>query len=205
MDLRGDAAKLDGEVIDLATVLPNGQRLAINGLPMPSATSTTIVPLQVKGYRNGAFTLRFGQLDSFEPSFRISLRDNLLGTTTDIRSTANYAFTISGNPASQGRRFEIIFNGSITSNAKNIAKLNLNVWPNPTATGEVNFAIPGIKAGKATVSVIDMMGRSISSEVVTLDGNAETNYKLTNKLAGGQYTLRIANATEVLTKSITVR
>ena len=75
---------------------------------------------------------------------------------------------------------------------------SLALWPNPT-TGEVSLTLPDSR--KATVSVLDALGRTVLF-VATTDDNAGTVKFSIHNLPAGTYTVRVATTEGVYNQQI---
>ena len=123
--------------------LKGTNRLAIATHPTIVDTDTTQLGITSKS--TGAFRLLFSDYQALDNTKTITLIDNFLGTTQDVRSTQGYNFNITADSASQGNnRFKIIVVGanplpvSFTSIAATKNSDGVNVkW---TIANQVNIA-----------------------------------------------------------------
>ena len=123
--------------------LKGTNRLAIATHPTIIDTDTTQLGITSKS--TGAFRLLFSDYQALDNTKTITLIDNFLGTTQDVRSTQGYNFNITADSASQGNnRFKIIVVGanplpvSFTSIAATKNSDGVNVkW---TIANQVNIA-----------------------------------------------------------------
>lgn len=92
-------------------IMKAGMSLAIATLPDSIAVDTA--QLNVASTSNGTFQLSFSDYQGIDPATKITLLDNFLGTTQDVRANTVYAFNVTSNTASQGSsRFQVVFSGA---------------------------------------------------------------------------------------------
>jgi hypothetical protein len=107
-DSQADAWKLMNGTFNLSSSLADGNKLAINSLPLLNCGE--IVPLSVDNATAGNYTLKFSEFESFPDNVAISLSDKFTNTTTEIRSSSSYDFSVTANALSYGaNRFSISF------------------------------------------------------------------------------------------------
>ena len=170
----------------------NGKDYAI----VRSATQGEL-PLNFKAEKNGTYTLSF---NSEEVTFSyLHLIDNMTGTDVDLLAGASTlrqaqgsaTYTFEAKTTDYASRFRLVFNSSNANEAvcePSFAYFNGSNWT-VSATG----------SGAATLQVIDMMGRVLSSE--TISGNTEINI---NQPAG-VYMLRLIDNENVRVQKVVVR
>ena len=145
------------------------------------------LPLNFKAEKNGTYTLSF---NSEEVTFSyLHLIDNMTGADVDLLRQPNYTFD--ARTTDYASRFRLVFNSSDANEAvcePSFAYFNGSNWT-VSATG----------SGAATLQVIDMMGRVLSSE--TISGNTEINI---NQPAG-VYMLRLIDNENVRVQKVVVR
>ena len=92
-------------------ILKAGMSLSIATLPDSLAVDTA--QLDVASTSNGTFQLSFNDYQGINNATNITLLDNFLGTSVDVRANPVYAFNVTSNTASQGsNRFEVVFSGA---------------------------------------------------------------------------------------------
>ncbi len=140
------------------------------------------MPVSFKAEKNGTYSLSF---NAEEVSFAyLHLIDNMTGDDTDLLANPNYSFE--AKTTDYANRFKLVFatgdNGSDDSFA---------------FFSNGSFIITN--DGEATLQVVDVMGRIISSE--TINGNANVNVNA----APGVYMLRLVNGDNVKVQKVVVR
>ena len=170
----------------------NGKDYAI----VRSATQGEL-PLNFKAEKNGTYTLSFS---NEEVTFNyLHLIDNMTGADVDLLAGASTlrqaqgsaTYTFEAKTTDYASRFRLVFNSSDANEAvcePSFAYFNGSNWT-VSATG----------SGAATLQVIDMMGRVLSSE--TISGNTEINI---NQPAG-VYMLRLIDNENVRVQKVVVR
>ena len=102
-----DAASLDAGS-QVLVALKAGNKVAI--ATYPDDTNADTAQLGVSSVATGAFRLVFSDYAGIDSSKSITLVDNFLGTTQDVRTNQVYDFNVTSNTASQGNnRFVVVF------------------------------------------------------------------------------------------------
>ena len=109
-DLQTDGMKLFGleEAPQLYT-LSSGEKYSLNNLPLFQDQRN--VDMNFETQFTGEVTLNFEGIESFNPSLKIHLRDELTGQTINLRSQQVYRFN--HNPENAASRFKLLFGGTI--------------------------------------------------------------------------------------------
>ena len=116
----------------------------------------------------------------------LHLIDNLTGMDVDLLQTPSYTFEAKTNDYAS--RFRLVFsaNSANEQNAETFAYFNGSNW---TVSN----------LGEATLQVVDVTGRTVSSE--TINGNATISLNQTP----GVYMLRLVNGNSVKVQKVVVR
>ena len=145
-----------------------------------SADEMGEMPVNFKAEKSGAYTMSF---DSQEVSFAyLHLIDNLTGADVDLLQTPNYTFD--ARTTDYASRFKLVFATS-DSDDENFAFFNNG-----------NLIINN--DGEATLQVVDVMGRILSSETVSGSCSKHIN------AAKGVYMIRLINGSDVKVQKIVV-
>ena len=142
------------------------------------------LPLNFKASENGTYTLNVNP-ENVKMNY-LHLIDNMTGAEVDLLATPSYTFEAKTNDYAS--RFKLVF-----------------VCEDGFSTGSETFAFISngklvvMNEGQATLQVIDMMGRVLSSE--NLSGNAEISHSQTP----GVYMLRLINGNNVKTQKIIIK
>ena len=143
------------------------------------------LPVNFKASRNGRYTMSV-DIEDLDMNY-LHLIDNKTGMDIDLLQTPSYTFQAS--TGDNAYRFRLVFDAnSVQENntTANFAYFNGSEWV-------VN------NMGEATLQVIDMMGRVLSSE--TLNGN--TTFTLNQ--VPGVYMFRLVNGNDVKVQKVVVR
>ena len=143
------------------------------------------LPVNFKASRNGRYTMSV-DIEDLDMNY-LHLIDNKTGMDIDLLQTPSYTFQ--ANTGDNAYRFRLVFDAnSVQENntTANFAYFNGSEWV-------VN------NMGEATLQVIDMMGRVLSSE--TLNGN--TTFTLNQ--VPGVYMFRLVNGNDVKVQKVVVR
>ena len=140
------------------------------------------MPLNFKAYENGSYTLSFGSQNA---SFNyLRLIDNLTGAEVDLLQTPSYTFN--ATTTDYESRFKLVFCTGVNNDSDNFAFYSNGNW------------IIG-NEGEATLQVVDVTGRILSSETVNGSVSKAIN------AAPGVYMLRLINGENVKVQKIVVR
>ena len=141
------------------------------------------LPINFQAAQNGTFTLEF-DLENAEMDY-LHLIDNKTGVDVDLLATPSYTFDASKDD--YAARFRLLFEANGALGNDNFAYYDGSVW---MVTGYYD---------NATLQVVDLMGRVLSSQ--TVNGSAELNINQ----AQGVYVLRLINGNEIKSQKIVVR
>ena len=142
------------------------------------------MPVSFKAEKNGTYTLGFTTEDvTFS---YLHLIDNLTGTETDLLATPSYSFD--ARTTDYASRFRLVFATGSSAEGSSFGFIN--------AAG--NFCVFGIE-GEATLQVIDLMGRILSSE------SFSGSYEKPINAATGVYMVRLINGNDVKTQKVVVK
>ena len=142
------------------------------------------MPVSFKAAENGTYTLAV-ETENVEMNY-LHLIDNLTGMDVDLLQTPSYTFEARTNDYTS--RFRLVFKGNSTEEqtTETFAYFNGTSW---TVSN----------LGEATLQVVDVIGRLVSSE--TINGNATINLNETP----GIYMLRLVNGNDVKVQKVVVR
>jgi hypothetical protein len=142
------------------------------------------VPVSFKAENNGTYSLSF---TNEEVSFSyLHLIDNMTGADVDLLANPTYSFD--ARTTDYESRFRLVFATGSSVDGDSFGFIN----------GMGNLTIFGIE-GEATLQVIDVTGRMLSSE--TFSGSYEKRLNV----APGVYMLRLVNGNDVKVQKIVVR
>ena len=150
-------------------------RLAKNGEEFAAISTETEgeLPVNFKAEKNGTYTITVNT-ENVEAEY-LHLIDNMTGMDTDLLSTPSYTFD--AKTSDYASRFKLVFgvknDNEEMSQASSFAYIN---------NGEIVIS----NEGRATLQVIDVMGRIVSSEEI--NGEARIS---TNGLTAGVYVLNL--------------
>lgn len=201
-----DADNLGGSAVDVSTKPTSGLNLAIN--IMPELNARYEVPVSFTTAGTGRTTLSFTGLETFDSNYGVYLRDNFLGTLTDLNSTSTLDIQVTSNPASSGSsRFTLVFSpNSVTGIHETIAKTaTMSIWPNPaSANAKLNVSLNHFGGNTATVMLTDVTGKVVRMQSVSLSGDATASFDI-SALPAGVYTLKAQGVAQTLQDRVVVR
>ena len=158
-----------------------------------SSQPVGVLPLNFEAAKDGTYTLSFE--DATEGLLYCHLIDNMTGADVDLlagASTGSATYTFSAKADDYASRFKVVFvangpsTGSGTDGSETFAFNNNGNW---IIANE----------GRATLQVIDLNGRILSSEQI--EGGAETRIDA----APGLYLIRLINGENVKVQKVVVR
>ncbi|MFN9975223.1 MAG: hypothetical protein ACK58T_35560, partial [Phycisphaerae bacterium] len=85
-----DALNLTGSAVDVATVMADGKNAAIE--VFPQIGEQRILPLKVQTATSGAASFRFEGMENFPSNISMYLKDDFLGSLTNIRQNPEISF-----------------------------------------------------------------------------------------------------------------
>ncbi len=138
--------------------------------------------------------------ENFKPSANITaiLQDLYLNNETPINIYGQQMipFTVTGDAASTGDRFRIVFRPSAVTPVTDIQnQKGFRIYPNPVAKGmDMQFELKNMVAGKYQVTITDIKGARITSYSIQHGGgNATHSMKLPSVITAGTYIAEIRN------------
>ena len=140
------------------------------------------MPVNFEASENGTYTIAIATEDI--DVHYLHLIDNLTGMDVDLMQTPSYTFE--ARTSDYASRFRLVFNASSIDSGDSFAYFDGS-----------SFVIAN--DGKATLQVVDVMGRVLSTE--TINGNATIDINQ----AAGVYMLRLVNGNDVKVQKIVVR
>jgi hypothetical protein len=142
------------------------------------------MPVNFKAAENGTYTISV-EAENLDVNY-LHLIDNMTGMDVDLLATPSYTFE--GKRSAYASRFKLVFsaNADNTETDEDFAFIS-----------DGNIII--LNEGEATLQVIDIMGRIVSTQ--TVNGNASVN----SVGAAGVYVLQLINGNNVKTQKIVVR
>ncbi len=193
----------EGELLDRAIVTINGTgmlgKLNLNetatklyitqngkDYAVVNAQAQGEMPVNFKASKDGSYTITV-DAENLEMDY-LHLIDNMTGTNVDLLATPSYTFE--AKTTDYASRFRLVFNPNEENGA---------------STGSETFAFFNgsewmiSNTGNATLQVIDVLGRVLSSE--TISGTVTVSLKET----AGVYMLRLVNGNDVKVQKVVVR
>ena len=142
------------------------------------------MPVNFKAAETGTYTISV-EAENLDMDY-LHLIDNMTGMDVDLLATPSYTFE--GKKSDYASRFKLVF----SANAD-----DTEMGDDFAFVSDGNVII--LNEGEATLQVIDIMGRVISTQ--TVNGNASVN----NVGAAGVYVLQLINGNNVKTQKIVVK
>ncbi|WP_201979721.1 IPT/TIG domain-containing protein [Hymenobacter rubidus] len=179
--------------------------LAINGLPVGSLASATVIPLHVAVPTSGTYTLSAASLLNLPANLDVVLIDVLSGQRTDLRLHPAYRFTAVATAPATGR-FYLNLTPTVgpLATAPGLSAATVSVFPNP-AHQTVTVLVPAVR-GAATVqaTLLSVLGQTVRQQQAALPATGTRLTLDVTGLATGMYMLRLQAGNETLTRRITV-
>ena len=141
------------------------------------------MPVNFKAEKNGSYTISFNN-DNVEFSY-LHLIDNLTGNDVDLLNNPSYSFD--AKTTDYASRFKLVFATGNSVNGNDFAFISNN-----------SLKIFGIE-GQATLKVMDVTGRTLSTE--SFNGSYDKQLNLSN----GVYMLQLIQGNDIKTQKIVVK
>ena len=201
VDALYDATKITNpNGLNLA-LLAGGTKLAIAGLPVP--TAATVLPLSIGAPVAGTYALRVASMANFGAT-QVYLRDAVAGTELLLSAGTTVPVTLT-NVATASTRFSLVLRpaGALAS-ATNSPLHQLTISPNPAA-GRFTLTVPAVAGtSSATATLVDALGRTRSVRTLALTAAGGSAEYSTSGLTAGVYALRLAAGEASVTVRVVV-
>lgn len=185
-----DVNKLVNATVNISSVVGIEKYAAINFTSNNYKEKT--IPLSVWGNTNGTYQLDLSQVEGFDPTVTLFLKDKFLNTTTAIDQNKSINFSITDDSLSKGDfRFELLFknaNTNVNEFSNSILNTNLSIYPNP-ATEVLNINISNTNFKNSEVVVYNISGTEILKTNMA-SSNAQLNIET---LSNGVYFVKVTN------------
>lgn len=169
-DASMDAANFVGDAgVDLATLTPTAEPLAIDSRPEVNGSTTIDLALTIAGQG----TLSFEGLSTFNQGYTLTLLNKTTGQQTPIQD--GLIASVSANEA-----YAIVVNNTVTSLNNAVAGQSFSLYPNPAAQ-DVNILFA--QAGTYQVIIRNNLGQVVAQTTVN---GAQAQLNLSD-LASGVY------------------
>ena len=178
----------NGSMMDKFYLMNNTTRVYIpqgnREMAIANSAAQGEMPVSFRASENGTYTIAV-EVENVDMNY-LHLIDNMTGADVDLLATPNYTFEARTNDYTS--RFRLVFsaNGIDEQTAETFAFFNGTSW---TVSN----------TGDATLQVVDITGRIVSSE--TINGNATVSL---NQPAG-IYMLRLVSGNDVKVQKVVVR
>jgi len=183
-----DAWKIYGSegAPQLYTLATDTEKLAINSLPYLETAYT--VPLNFELQTSKPVTFTFGNIESFDASVTIFLKDELTNQTINLRNQPVYTFN--HNPENMPNRFKLIFGGTIGINEPTADAGKIWISGNT-----LYLNTPNLAGQTGLVEVYNLSGQKLMSKTIVLSelSMMELNCKwfVVVKLTSGQEVMTV--------------
>ncbi|NTW23431.1 MAG: hypothetical protein HGA37_01925 [Lentimicrobium sp.] len=187
-DYEYDAWKFYGSegAPQLYSLTEDNEMLAINSLP-PLETSY-IVPLNFEMSANKQVTFTFKNIESFDPSVNIFLKDELSNQTVNLRNQQLYTFNHDAENAAT--RFKLVFGGTI-----GVEEISTDINSMWISGSTLYIHTPELTGQTGLVEVYNASGQKLISRTMVLTGlsTMELHHKgfVVVKLTTGQKVITV--------------
>ena len=203
VEARYDAYKLHNPGGANLFTLAGPDELTINGLP-PLASAEVVVPLGLTLVAAGPCVLTLDELANFPATTGVLLHDNQLGTFTDLRQQATYAFT-AGSLTSNTRFALVLRPSGVLATHAGLQAEQVALYPNPAHT-TATLRLPAVpNAASASAVLLDALGRTVWQRTLPITPAGSRTELDLRGLPIGIYTLRLqAGASAPVTKRLII-
>jgi hypothetical protein len=184
----------------------NSENLIMNTVPLLS--EQRIIPLMMSYNGNGDYRFSFLESATVQNGAEMYLRDNYLGTITNMLQADSYSFEVnSADGSAMSDRFEIIISPSaVTGVDKVVEGIGFGIHPNPVnSNAGIILTIRNQKPSFGAISVSDVLGRVVFNSNLNLSSEKESQYPLSLNLSSGVYTVKLSVDGKVMTEKLVVR
>ena len=144
------------------------------------------MPVSFRASANGTYTLAV-ETENVEMDY-LHLIDNMTGADVDLLQTPSYTFE--ARTSDYASRFRLVFSANSISGEADAD--NVFAYFNGSSWNVSNL-------GEATLQVVDVMGRTLSSQTISGNANVSINQP------AGIYMLRLVNGNDVKVQKVVVR
>lgn len=163
----------DGDIALASLIGPD--KFAIQGRALPF-DGNDVVPLSFKASTGGSYTISLDHFDGlFGDSQGIYLRDNMMGTATNLK-TGSYTFTSA--PGTFDTRFEILYQSQLATNPPAFNENQVVVYKNPAGELIVNTG----HVLMDSIAVFDIRGRLLLERKAINASETTLNVGLANEV-----------------------
>lgn len=163
---------------------------SINNLS--SVTDNTIIPIGFKAGKNGSYTIKASELNSFSNTTYIYLKDLMLNTIINLNQDSNYTFAATTHDSTN--RFQLIFTLSPLKVINNVIQ-NTSIYSYDDAIYiNSNESIKQISVYNTLGQLIKTIENSNGEAIITL-----------NKNTSGYYIVRVVSNNNVYSKKVFIR
>ena len=137
----------------------------------------------------------------FDALYKVNMKDLKAERVQSTEKPFNASDLANGNFLSQ-KEADAAIKFSALKPAIVAAATDAKVFPNPVTGSEFNVLFDGQKAGKYTILLTDLAGRSLQTKVVSLTTGSETvTVRLAKKTAHGMYLVKVLDESKQVTLS----
>lgn len=202
-----DVPKLMANVIDMWMEPTSSLKQSVTYFERPS--QQVRIPVNFRSIITGAHTISFTDVaNMINENVVISLVDHFTGVTTPILRDMDYSFSTTAAPASKADgRFELVIVPAGPTSLGGATQTQFGVYPNPAeGAAQLNVVLTNLNtnADKATISIMDAVGRAVVQEVVAVNG-VMNSWNVRNSLAAGVYTVKVNVGGESYSQKLVVK
>lgn len=203
-DVAYDAPKLPNSTgLNLASLV-GSERLAIDG--RPAFTATTTIPLTLSVPAAGTYSLSAAALNNLATDLSPYLRDNQTGQTVLLTAGTRYTFSVTAGQAAAAivGRFTLQFS-PVAAEVASLSVAEVAVYPNP-AHERFTVQVPAVAAAASVqAELLNTLGQAVRRQTADQSATGTTLTLETAGLATGVYVLRLQAGSTTLTKRVVVQ
>jgi fibronectin-binding autotransporter adhesin len=191
-----DIRKLNGSIVDIASIGNDGSFLSMNCKPFNGHSDTILLSMGFAS--SGEYTLTFGDVDAMGigPQFNVYLVDKFTQQVNDVRNTAAYTFMVDKNDARSfgNDRFKLIV-GEITTAIPVVEKQTdvSKYYLYPSTTSDwITVYSESFANGKADIEIIDITGKTVE-RYAQLEWNQHKLRLDVSNFQSGVYLLKVTS------------
>jgi len=186
--------------VKMASFSSDNVELAINKMPLPGLKPVNI-PLFVNATAYGAYNLNMTELESIPQLYDVWLMDRFIGDSLDLRHNTSYAFNITADSNSSGRkRFQLLIRQNpalmvhlLSFTVKKATNGSQILWTTENEQDYTNFSVERSSDGGVTFVVVNGFVSNATGTYSSLDKAPP--------VASDQYRLKIQDLNGAITYS----
>ncbi len=205
-DVQKDLENFEGAGYSLSIKTDVAENLVLNSIAPISSAKTIGLKTVYKG-SFGEYSLQFSEMEGLMENHALFLKDNLLGTLTQITAGMVHNYWVSSTDPMLADRFELILQTNVVTTMNGTRSgVSMSLYPNPTdgKSGSI-LSLLGFETSTAELIVTDVLGKTVFRKFIAISANGITEYEIKQNLPCGIYTLKTTGGKKTSTQKWVVK